>query len=423
MTLITLSRAELDKYDIVQKTIKKEITNKEAARFLKLSLRQIKRLKNKVRAQGAAGLIHGGRGKESNFKISKDEREKIAELLHKRYSDFKPGFASEKLAEMHGIDRDPKTIRAIMIGEGLWKPRQKKNRSEHRAWRRRKDAPGEMEQFDGSYEYWFEDRGPKCCLLASIDDATGKITGAIFARDEAVMPVFGFWKAYLLQNGRPMAIYTDKFSTYKMNSKFARENHELLTQFQRACNDLGIELIPANSPQAKGRVERLFATLQDRLIKELRLAGINSMAKANEFLEKIFIAKFNARYAVEPAIEVDLHRQLTKKEADQLDAIFSKQTTRVVQNDFTISFNNQWYQLVENQPVTVCKKDGVIVEERLDGTIKIRLRGKHLNYEILPIRPKKNPQPWVLAATANRPPRPPSLNHPWRREFNYIKNA
>jgi len=423
MALITLSRDELDKYDIIQKAIKKEIVNKEAARFLRLSIRQIIRLKNKVRAKGAAGLIHGGRGRESNFKITKDEREKIAELLRKRYSDFKPGFASEKLKENHGLDRDPKTIRAIMISEGLWKPRQKKNQSEHRAWRRRKDAFGEMEQFDGSYEHWLEGRGPECCLLASIDDATGKITKAIFAQDEGVMPVFGFWKAYLLQNGRPLAIYADKFSTYKMNSKFARDNHELLTQFQRACNELGIELIPANSPQAKGRVERLFATLQDRLIKELRLAGINSITKANEFLERIFIGKFNARYAVEPAAEVDLHRQLTKKEADQLDMIFSKQTARVVQNDFTISFDKQWYQLVENQPVTVCKKDGVIVEERLDGTIKIQLRGKHLNYEILPIRPKKNPQPWVLAATDGKRPRKSSPNHPWRRKFNYIKSV
>lgn len=423
MQLITLSKQELDKYDIIQKAIKSEITRKKAAELLKLTERQIKRLKNKVKEKGAAGLIHGNRGKESKRRIPIDEEANIIELLHKHYSDFKPGFASEKLAESHGIDRDPKTIRAIMIGEGLWKPHRKKNHSEHRAWRRRKDAYGEMEQFDGSYEHWFEDRGSECCLLAGIDDATGKITRARFAQDEGVMSVFGFWKAYLLQNGRPLAIYADKFSTYKMNSKFARENHELLTQFQRACNELGIELIPANSPQAKGRVERLFGTLQDRLIKELRLAGINSIAKANEFLETTFIEKFNARYAVEPASKVNLHRQLAKKEEEQLDTIFSKQTIRVVQNDFTISFNNQWYQLVENQPATVCKKDEVIIEERLDGMIKIRLRGKHLNYEILPVRPKKNPQPWVLPATTSKQPRKPSPNHPWRRKFNYDKNT
>lgn len=423
MALITLSRDELDKYDIVQKAIKKEVTNKVAAILLGLSLRQIKRLKKKVRKNGAAGLIHGNRGKEGRHKITDGEKREIVELLHKHYSDFKPGFASEKLEEIHGIDRDPKTIRAIMIAEGLWKPNKKKNRGVHRAWRRRKDAYGEMEQFDGSYEDWFEDRGPSCCLLASIDDAEGKITRARFAKDEGVMPVFGFWKGYLLKNGRPRAIYTDKFSTYKMNSKFARENHELLTQFQRACNELGIELIAANSPQAKGRIERLFATLQDRLIKELRLAGINTIEEANKFLEEVFIDKFNAKFAVEPVSKIDLHRKLRKKEEEQLDSIFSKQTIRVVQNDWTISFKNQWYQLTEKQPVTVCRKDEVTVEERLDGTVKIRLRGKYLNYEILPVRPKKNLQPWVLPATPSKQPNKPAPDHPWRRRFLYGKNG
>jgi len=415
---IVLSREDLDKYDIVQKAIKKEITSKAAADILRMTDRQLRRLKNKVRANGAAGLIHGNRGKEGRHKMTLEERIKIVELLHKHYSDFKPGFASEKLEEMHGLDRDPKTIRAIMVAEGLWKPNKKKNRAEHRTWRRRKDAYGEMEQFDGSDEEWLEDRGPRCSLLASIDDATGRITKARFAANEGVMPVFSFWKDYLLKNGRPRAIYADKFSTYKMNSKFARENHELLTQFQRACNELDIELIPANSPQAKGRVERLFATLQDRLIKELRLFRINTIGEANKFLEEIFIDKFNARYSVEPVFKVDLHRQLTIRDEEQLDSIFSKQSIRVARNDFTISFNNRWYQLVEKQPVTVCKKDEVIVEESLDGTVKIRLRGKYLNYEILPARPKKNLQPWVLPATTPKEPNKPAPNHPWRRRVS-----
>src|SRR3990167_7430973 len=274
MALITLSRDELDKYDIIQKAIKKEIVNKEAARFLRLSIRQIIRLKNKVRAKGAAGLIHGGRGRESNFKITKDEREKIAELLRKRYSDFKPGFASEKLKENHGLDRDPKTIRAIMISEGLWKPRQKKNQSEHRAWRRRKDAFGEMEQFDGSYEHRLEGRGPECCLLASIDDATGKVTGAKFVSDEVTMPVFSFWQEYLLKHGKPRSIYLDRLRTY-YNNLLPERDEELLTQFQRAMKELAIEPIVAHSPQAKGRIERLFKTLQDRLIKKMRLSNIS----------------------------------------------------------------------------------------------------------------------------------------------------
>jgi len=204
------------------------------------------------------------------------EQERIKMLLHERYADFKPTFASEKLRENHYLDHDPKTIRQIMINEGLWQPKRKEKISVHRAWRERRSHYGEMIQFDGSYEHWLEDRAGtgELCLLAAIDDATGKIVAARFAEHEGVFPVFGFWQEYLFLRGKPMAIYTDKFSTYKMNQKQAMENHDQKTQFQRATSELQIEAIFAESPQAKGRVERLFGVLQDRLIKELRLAKI-----------------------------------------------------------------------------------------------------------------------------------------------------
>jgi len=416
MTLITMSTKELDRFQIIKKTIGKHLTGTKAAELLRLSTRQIRRLKCKVKKFGPQGLIHGNRGRESHNKI--DDKE-IIELLRKHYYDFGPTFASEKLSEDHGITRDPKTIRRIMINEGLWKPRTKKKSAVHRAWRERCSCYGEMIQFDGSYEYWFEKRNDKCCLLAGIDDATGKVVMAKFAEHEGVFPVFGFWMDYLNENGKPRSIYLDKFSTYNINHKLARENNNTLTQFERACDELHIDPIKANSPQAKGRVERLFETLQDRLIKELRLTDISNIAKANIFLKKTFIPKFNAKFAVEPRNKTNLHQKLNEKEIRQLPGIFSRQKERTILNDFTFSFNKQWYQLVKEQPATVCKKDAVIIEERLDKTIRVRLRGKYLNYKLLPNRPERQTapvkMPWVLPASkAHAPP----ANHPWRQIFH-----
>lgn len=424
MTFITMSHKELNRYDIIKKLLCKEMNGTQAAELLRISTRQVRRLKGEARKSGAAGLIHGNRGKPGNRQIPPAERSKIITLLHQRYVDFKPGFVAEKLDRQHGIVRDPTTIRHMMIGEGLWIPKHGKAGSTHRSWRQRKAHFGEMEQFDGSYHPWFEERAPACCLLAAIDDARGIITKLTFAHDEGVIPVFTFWKGYLEHHGKPYSVYLDKFSTYHQNHKNTRENEDIKTQFQRAMEELQIEPITAHSPQAKGRVERLFGTLQDRLVKELRLAGISTTAEANQFLEKTFIPAFNAQFAVEPAVPGDLHRPLTKAERQQLDAIFSRQSERIVQNDFTISYKTQWCQLTKRQPATVCKKDKVIVEERLDGSIWIRLRGMYLAYEVLPERPHKAGQvhaSWVLAATADQREgvtyRPP-INHPWRRSFN-----
>lgn len=403
--LIPMSQKEIDRYDIIKRLIHREINGTQAADLLKLSTRQIRRLKTKVKKQGAAGLIHGNRGKASNRRISAKEKENIITLLHRHYYDYGPTFASEKLATSHRLKRDPKTIRQIMIEQKLWQPKKKKNGSEYRAWRQRKANYGEMVQFDGSYEHWFENRAPKCCLLAAIDDATGRIIKAKFNQHEGVFPVFDFWLKYLEKHGKPRSIYLDKFSTYKMNQRVALENHDLKTQFERAAAQLQIETISAHSPQAKGRVERLFGTLQDRLVKELRLSNISTLAAANEFLAKVFIPQFNTKFSVKPVSETNLHGHLALTERKQLKSIFSRQTERTVQNDFTLSFKNQWYQLTKEQPATICKKDKIIIEEHMDGCIQIRLRGKYLNYQLLPIRPQKQVQPWVLAATAQTPKR------------------
>jgi len=399
--IITMSQKELRYFEIINRVLNKELTEMEGAEILRLSVRQVQRLKKKVREKGPSGLIHGNRGKPSHNQIPDKERKTIVDLLHRHYYDFKPTHATEKLRDVHKINRDPKTIRQIMTDEGLWKPRKKKNRSEHREWRQRKAHFGEMVQFDGSYEHWFEDRGPSCCLLLAIDDASGAPLHGKFVNDEGVFPIFGFWREYLLKYGKPMAIYLDRFSTYKMTQKVAENNHDLKTQFERAMRELQIETIFAHSPEAKGRVERCFGTFQDRLIKEMRLKNISTINEANRYLKEEFIPWFRARYAVLPQGKANLHQPLKESERRQLESIFSRQTERVVQNDFTLSYDNKWYQLTKDQPVTVCKRDRIIVEEHLDGSIRFRLRGKYLNAEFLASRPPrlKRSKLWILPAT------------------------
>lgn len=397
-----MSKKELFCYEIIQQLVQKKINGTEAANLLGVTSRHVRRLKQRVKMGGASALAHALRGKHGNRRLPAVERERIKKLVTQRYQDFSPTFAAEKLLEQHRIDHDPKTIQTIMVEAGLWKPRKKKQEI-HRAWRERRPHYGELVQFDGSYHHWLEDRGDtdEMCLLAAIDDATSAVVDAQFADHEGVYPVFGFWKRYVATIGKPLAIYLDKFSTYHMNHPLAKENPDTLTQFQRAMQSLHVEVIPANSPQAKGRVERLFGTLQDRLVKELRLQDISTKERANEFLRKIFIPKFNAQFAVTANVAGNVHRPLSALEIRHLPSIFSKHTERTVQNDFTFSCNNQWYQLTANQPVTVCKQGIVTIEEHLDGTTKICLRGKYLNYKpIAKNQPRPKQIPWVLAATA-----------------------
>ena len=411
MALLTMSQKELDRYSILKKILMRELTGVQAAELLRLSTRQIKRLKKRIKQYGARGLIHQNRGRAGNRAMSPQEQNRIKELLERHYVDFGPTLAAEKLRERHGIARDPKTIRRFMTSQGLWQGRRRKTTA-HRTWRARKEHPGELVQFDGSYEFWFEDRGARACLLAAIDDATGRILHAQFADHEGVLPVFGFWKGYMERLGKPRAIYLDKFSTYKQNLS---EDPDLKTQFQRALRQLGVEPIFANSPQAKGRVERLFKTLQDRLIKELRLQHISTPEAANRFLEKTFLPDFNRRFGVHPASAVDLHRALRSDERKNLAAVFSRQEERVVRGDFTVSLKNDWYQILPTPRILVRPKETVVMEERLGDSLHIRIRNAYLNFEKLPARPQHRQMPWVAAALPEKDSWKPPVNHPWRR--------
>lgn len=412
---ITMTPKELSKYEVIKRLIKKEINGTEAAKQLFLSVRQVKNLKARVKTCGVKGIIHGSRGRPSNRRISRDKIKEIEKIIKNNYYDFGPSFASEKLEENHRIKIGKETLRQLMIKWQLWNPKPRKKNKEWRAWRQRKEQYGEMEQFDGSYHLWFEDRSEKCCLLASIDDATGKITKLKFTSDEGTLPVFSFWKPYVEKHGKPLSIYLDRLRTYKQNLKSVFDDPNCLTQFQRAMEtDLGIKIIHAFSPQAKGRAERLFKTLQDRLIKELRLAGISTIEEANEFVGKVFIPRFNDKFAVLAQKKGNLHKPLTKFEKDNLDKIFSVRKIRVVNNDFTIKFEGKWYQLAEKQPCLVLRKDKVVVEQRIDGSMRMSLRNKYLDYMVLPERPKKVNMK-IMALTRKKSNWKPPVNHPWRR--------
>ncbi len=406
------------KFSVITNLLNRKITNGEAAKQLSLSIRQVQRLKIEVKKHGSPALSHKLKGKPSNHQLNQTIKLQAISLVKEKYSDFTPKFASEKLAEVDSLIVNPQTLRRWLIKAGLWNS-QKQKKPQYHTWRERKDYFGELEQFDGSYHHWFEERlldeygNPKeVCLLASIDDATGKITHALFDFNEGVIPVFNFWKEYVLTLGKPLNIYLDKFSTYKIKHKMAVDNFELMTQFQKAMNLLGIQVINANSPQAKGRVERLFGTLQDRLVKELRLNNISSIAKANLFLKE-FIPKFNNRFSVTPALEGNVHRELAQQEKRSLKSIFSIKSTRRVNLDFTIQFKSNFYQLEEIQPTTIRPKDKVLVEEWLNKTIHFRFRNKYLKCFILPEKPKKlSRQPAIL--TTHPLNWKPSADHPWR---------
>lgn len=410
--LISMTETELFRYEVVQDLIRKKINGTDASKQISLSVRQVKRLKAKVIKSGAQGLVHGNRGRESSRKLDTIIVNRAKALLREKYFDFGPTFAAEKL-EGHDIKINKESLRMIMTDIKLWQPKPRKQPKKKHFWRARKDNFGEMQQFDGSYHVWFGDF--ESCLLLSVDDATGKITHGQFDYNESTMAVFDFWWGYFEQNGLPISIYLDKFSTYKINHPNATDNKDLITQFERAMNQVGVKPITAHSAEAKGRIERIFGTLQDRLVKELRLAGITTIEEANRFLQE-YIPKFNAKFAVVPRRRKDLHKKFNKRTEERLPQIFSVQNERTVNNDYTVMFNNKFYQLNEVQPTTVYKKDKVIVEERLNGTIKINLKGHYLHYIELPERPKKEIDIKLPALTSQKlfnwkPP----IDHPWRK--------
>lgn len=414
MTDDILTPEERARYTTVRSCLDGDITNAVASARLGLTVRQLQRLKRAVRKDGEAGVIHGNRSRTPhNATDEKTVASVIIFLKKKNHRDFGPTFAMEQLAKQEKIILSRETVRTIMRTNDLWKPKPRKGPVIHREWRERRALFGELVQFDGSYHDWFENNG-KECLLAAIDDATSIISRAVFDANEGVHAVFRFWWKYIETHGLPVAIYLDKFSTYKINHKTAVDNEELMTQFKRAMKELDVEVINANSPEAKGRIERLFGTLQDRMVKEMRLADIKDAEAANRFLADTYIPDHNERFAVAVRQEGDAHRPLTKELIAKLPSIFSVQSERTVTNDFTLRFKNKWYQLAAQQEIAVYRGDTVTIEELLDGTVHIRLNDTYLMFSLIN-KLDRIVRPRVTASMKERPRWKPPADHPWRR--------
>lgn len=409
--IIMLSLKELKRLQVVQEVVKKRITQVSAAAIIGLSERQICRLAKAVRKEGAHGIVHKSRGKPSNRKISKEVRDNALRLYGEKYHDFGPTLASEKLKEEDGIRISEETLRKWLIKEGLWK--QKRKRKGHRQWRERKECLGEMVQMDGSHHDWLEGRGPKLVLMAYIDDATSWVF-ARFYDYEGTMPAMDSFRLYTEENGLPQSLYADKHSTYKSQRKLTIEEElegtgEPLSQFERALDELGVEMIHAHSPQAKGRIERLFATFQDRVIKEMRLKGIKTKGEANEFL-KSYLPEYNKRFSKHPANETDVHVRPPKEV--NLSNYLCIKTERTMRKDNTISHESKLYQIEER--VNTRK---VVVEEHIDGTLRITSKRLLLRYKEIEERPKKEEKEKTLKP---RKRYIPPKDHPWKRYQNRV---
>jgi transposase len=354
-----------------------QITLKEGAERVGVSYRQAKRIISTYRTKGDAGLLHGNQGKKSNRAIDQAVREQIVKSYRERYPDFGPTFAAEKLEEVEGVKISDETLRQWLIKEGLWQ--RKRKRAEHRSRRDRRPCFGDLVQFDGSHHDWFEGRRVKCCLMNMVDDATGKTLSMMFEEETIEAAMKTLW-AWIERYGLPKALYCDKKNAFVLTRE--PTDAELLkgitkpkSHFGRACDKLGIEVIAANSPQAKGRVERNHGVYQDRFVKELRLAGISTIEAANIFLAKTYLPKINAKFAVNPSDSADGHAPLLGKD---LREIFVFEHTRSVSNDYVVKFECRFFQILKENRAKPGPRDKVVIRIRLSGTLDIYWQGKAL---------------------------------------------
>jgi transposase len=377
MTLVTMTPEELSRLRIIENLLAGEMKPRHAAQLLHMSVRQVHRLKRRYRARGAAGLASARRGKRSNRSTPQHVKDMALRLLRTHYADFGPTFASQKLREKHGLSFAPMTIRRWMAEDGLWVNRRQRQPAIHQP-RQRRECYGELIQIDGSQHYWFENRGPKCTLLVYIDDATSQLMHLKFVECESAFAYFAATTEYIEQHGKPVAFYSDKHSIFRITKKGAISGNGM-TQFGRALKELNIDIICANSPQAKGRVERANRTLQDRLVKELRLAGICTMEAGNAFLPA-FIQDHNTRFAKDAINPKDLHRVLSPGEAPS--DVFAWREERRVSQTLTIQYDKVFFVLEPNEVTKPLARQHVTVSEFPDGRIVISHHGLPLPYRM-----------------------------------------
>jgi transposase len=411
---LLMSGKERERLKVLARVKRGELNLKEAAELLSISYRQCRRLHKRHQESGDRGLVHGNRGRPSNRGHEAKFKQAVLARYQERYPDFGPTLAVEKLA-LDGYEVDHETLRRWLLQARLWRKRRK--RAAHRSWRERRAHFGELVQLDGSHHEWFEKRAGRCCLMKLIDDATSKRM-AHLSEEETIFSAMELLWRWIDRYGIPRALYTDKKNVYvvdeKTRARAAESGEEVLTQFGRACKELGITIITAHSPQAKGRVERSHGTYQDRLVKELRLAEVNTITTANELLAAGYGEQLSEKFAVAPRSPADYHRA---PKGYDLAAIFCLEEQRSLLRDWTVRFANQFFQL-EPPSKTMLARGKVLVQRYLDGSLHFRYGEQELRYTILPQRPQPavkatNRKPKPPGALRNKKPGPPQ-NHPWR---------
>ncbi len=414
-TLLSMSTKELSRLEVMQRLSKKRMSQKEAGEILHLSTRQIKRLLKRYRKQGAAGLISKHRGRQAANRLTESVKKRALDLLRTKYQGFGPTLAHEKLVEKEKIKLSVESVRKIMIEENLWKSRKLKKIVTHQL-RERRACFGELVQIDGSPHDWFEGRAESCVLLVFIDDATGKLVELQFVDSESFFSYAQAAKNYFKRCGKPVAFYSDKHGIFRVNQTSSGSG-DAITQFGRAMRELDIQIICANTPQAKGRVERANQTLQDRLPKEMRLLKICSREAGNAYLPE-FMQDFNQRFADEPRSEVNAHRSLTAK--DDLARILTWQEARTISKNLTVQFEKIVYQIQTERPTYTMRNAVVTVCLDAKQNVTLIYKGKSLPYTFFHQQAKQSEV--VIAKDLNKTiktkptpiPHKPAPDHPWR---------
>jgi len=407
---LTMSRKERDRMKIMVGVKAKELSQVQAAELMGLGYRQAKRLWRRYQDQGDAGLVHRLRGKPGmRCKPAALRTEVLKLCAQERYADFGPTLLAEEL-QKKGIVVDHDTVRRWLLASG--KRTVRRRRQQHRQWRERRPCFGAMVQLDGSHHDWFEGRRAKCVLMVMVDDATNRLR-ARFSEEETTRASYDVLEAWVRQNGLPGSLYVDRDSIYRCEGQASvaeqLAGQERQTQFGRAMAQLGVELILANSPQAKGRVERMNGVLQDRLVKALRLAGISDVEEANQFLQTTFLGEFNRHFERAAASPMDAHRGIPRN----LDEVLSWEEHRVVQRDWTVGCEAKWYQLDRQHEALSLAGRKVVVRKLRDGRVQLVYRAKKLQWKELPSRPARVHK--SQAASQVRTIKPPAAQHPWRR--------
>ena len=388
--ILTMSEAEIYRLQIISEVESKRITNTEASEILGISERQLYRIRAKIEKEGSKGVIHKLRGRKSNRGYPEEIKERVIEIHKKQYWDYGPTLFSEELLKNYNLSINHETLRRWMRSEGITTSLRKKR--PHRKHRERRSCFGDMIQFDGSHHDWFEGRGSECCLFVCVDDATGRVYLRFAASENTEDALKIMWE-YVELNGIPGNLYTDRHSVYKADNN--------LTDFARAMKELGVKVIYAKSPQAKGRVENRNRTLQDRLLKALRQKGISTIAEANEYLKTEFIEEFNNKFGLNPE-SANVHRGVNRYD---LKNIFCYKTTRQVRNDFTINLSGGYVQLLKGESPLPRPKQDVTLCKWLDGSMHIYFNNQELLYKVLPGKPKKK------IRTIPKP----GKEHPWKK--------